>query len=304
MIKLQDGELLDLLPSPQLKKDTDMICLSYALKVVMDELLEYEKYTMTQNFIDLLPEHILDVLAVELRSPYYSQDMEIEVKRGIIRNTLIWHMKAGTPAAVSEMISVLFGSGRVVEWWDFDEGEKTPGTFDIVTSARMTEDIAEYFLHIIQRVKNERSHLRRVLVERKIETEPSIAAGAVFSPETTITNNTSERASGAASKAQCAAGAISFPIISILNGIDIHDDSLIPIDGKAGSTGMTYPDLVILNTKEETDHHFNLKAREGVGSVTSAHVTITNHPRKDDTESTAALSATAGAVSYPKNIIK
>ena len=37
MIKLQDGELLDLLPSPQLKKDTDMICLSYALKVVMDE---------------------------------------------------------------------------------------------------------------------------------------------------------------------------------------------------------------------------------------------------------------------------
>ena len=153
-------------------------------------------------------------------------------------------------------------------------------------------------------MKNERSHLRRVLVERKIEVEPSIAASAVFTPETTITNNPHERTSGAAAAERCAAGAVSFPIISILNGIEIHDDNLIPIDGKAGSTGMTYPDLVILNTKEETEHHFRLQAREGVGSVTSAHVTITNHPQEDDTESTAALSATAGAVSYPKNIIK
>ena len=62
MIKLQEGELLDLLPS-SLKNDTDMICLSYALKMAVRRLLVYERSAMTQNFVDSLPEKILDVLA-------------------------------------------------------------------------------------------------------------------------------------------------------------------------------------------------------------------------------------------------
>ena len=168
MIKLQEGELLDLLPS-SLKNDTGMICLSYALKMAMKRLLAYERSAMTQNFVDSLPEKILDVLAVELRSPYYLDSMEISVKREIIKNTLIWHTKAGTASAVSEMIGIVFGEGSVVEWPDFDEPPYTPGTFDIVTNAQMTEDITEFFMAVIERVKNERSHVRRVLIHREME---------------------------------------------------------------------------------------------------------------------------------------
>ena len=79
MIKLQEGELLDLLPS-SLKNDTDMICLSYALKMAVRRLLVYERSAMTQNFVDSLPEKILDVLAVELRSPYYLDSMACSVR--------------------------------------------------------------------------------------------------------------------------------------------------------------------------------------------------------------------------------
>ena len=214
MIKLSDGELLDLLPS-QLKNDTDMICLSYALKCAINELLIYEQYTMTQNFVDQLPEHILDVLAVELRSPYYSQDMDIDVKRNIIKDTLIWHTKAGTASAVSELIEVLFGEGKVVEWYDFDYGDKTPGMFDIITNARMTEDIVDYFIQIIERVKNERSHLRRVLIERDITVSPRVGVGAITTPQYAIATNHADKEEEPFLSGYIAAPMITYPNVVI-----------------------------------------------------------------------------------------
>ena len=99
---------------------------------------------------------------------YYSQTLPIEQKKAIIKNTLNWYTKAGTPAAVSEMVDVVLGGGKVVEWFDFDEPPYTPGTFDIVTSALMTSDIMEELTGLVQKVKNVRSHVRRVIVERNI----------------------------------------------------------------------------------------------------------------------------------------
>lgn len=302
MIKLSDGELLDLLPS-QLKNDTDMICLSYALKLSVDELLEYETHTMTQNFVELLPERILDVMAVELRSPYYRQDMDIDVKRGIIKNTLIWHTKAGTSSAVAEMISVLFGEGEVVEWYDFDEGEKTPGMFDIVTNARMTEDIVEFFMQVIERVKNERSHLRRVLIERDINVLPRVGSGAITTGQTKITNNQSDKEESSLLSEYIAAGAISFPGIVISNSPGEYADSFIAAAEHTGTGSAVYPNIVITNMKAESEEHINAKAHGGVGSVSSAHLTITNHPRDETDEGMAQLSSTVGAVSYPRTII-
>lgn len=166
MIKLPDGELRDYLPQA-MKNDVDMVCLSYALKKATGRVLTYQKQAMAYNFIDILPEQICDVMAVELRSPYYSDLMTIEIKRGIIKNTLRWYAKAGTAGAVGEMAKVVFGDGRVVEWPDFDSPPYTPGTFDIVTSAQLTPEVAGYLYGIIDRVKNARSHLRRLILKRR-----------------------------------------------------------------------------------------------------------------------------------------
>ena len=216
MIKLQEGELLDLLPS-SLKNDTGMICLSYALKMAMKRLLAYERSAMTQNFVDSLPEKILDVLAVELRSPYYLDNMEIGVKREIIKNTLIWHTKAGTASAVSEMIGIVFGEGSVVEWPEFDEPPYTPGTFDIVTNAQMTEDITEFFMSVIERVKNERSHVRRVLIKREMAMHEYVAAGGISSPKRAVTNHEQGRENGIRMNTESASGVVSSPETAITN---------------------------------------------------------------------------------------
>ena len=164
MISLYDGQITDLLPW-KMAQSTEVRCISYAVQQEHQRMLRLAAHTRTMAVIDELPERILDVLAVELRTPYYQESMDLETKRNIIKRTLLWHTKAGTPSAVSELIEIVFGEGRTEEWFNYTEGPFTPGTFDIITNARMTEEMATYFLSIIQRVKNTRSHIRRILVE-------------------------------------------------------------------------------------------------------------------------------------------
>ncbi len=188
MIKIKDGQITDILPC-SMAKEVEMQCISYALHKQIQRVLELADKTRTVAMIDLLPERILDILAVELRTPYYQEDMSIETKRNIIKRTLLWHTKAGTPSAVSELIEIVFGEGSVVEWFNYDEPPYTPGTFDIVTNAQMTEEITEYFLMIIQRVKNTRSHIRRILINRDIHMDERVATGVFSHPEDTILNH-------------------------------------------------------------------------------------------------------------------
>lgn len=212
MIKITDGELLDMLPS-SMKNDTHMICISYALKVVLGSLLEYRLGAMTQNYIEYAPEEILDIMAVELRVLYYRDDLDVEKKRALVKNALAWHAKAGTPAAVDELIEVMFGSGYVVEWFDFDE-EGEPGTFDIVSTGDVSVEAIENMNAIINRVKNARSHLRDVLFGRSAEMEECAGMNGTSYPWVTVANNlTSSAAAGQAS--YVLAAAVSKPYINV-----------------------------------------------------------------------------------------
>lgn len=188
MIKFKDGQITDLLP-PNMAKNVEMQCVSYALQKQVQKIMALADQTRTVAMIDQLPESILDILATELRTPYYQESMGLKTKRNIIKRTLLWHTKAGTPSAVSELIEIVFGEGGVVEWFDYDEPPYTPGTFDIVTNAQMTEEITEYFLTIIQRVKNTRSHIRRILINRDIHMDERVATGTFSHPEDTILNH-------------------------------------------------------------------------------------------------------------------
>lgn len=215
MIKFKDGQLTDILPMA-MKQDIETQCISYALQQQTKKIMQLADKTRTVAVIDELPENILDVLAVELRTPYYQEGMDIDTKRSIIKKTLLWHTKAGTPSAVEELITIVFGDGGVVEWFDYDEPPYTPGTFDIVTNARLTEEIADYFLSIIQRVKNTRSHIRRVLIERNMDMTEHVASGMVSQPNVNVLNH-HEKDEGIEMKNRMATGAVSHPKESITN---------------------------------------------------------------------------------------
>lgn len=186
MIDLKDGELIELLPEP-LRNDTDVICISYALKMAMAKALEYSIATRMYADIDNLPEDILDYMAVEMRLAYYDESFSVETKRELIKNSYISYMEAGTSSAVQGLITTVFGYGEVVEWFDFDGGSGTPGEFDIETGAQLTPELFELFSKTIESVKNESSHLRRIGIEREIDGDFYVGTAISASPRCVIT---------------------------------------------------------------------------------------------------------------------
>lgn len=165
MINLYDGELVDMLPG-QMATELQQRCISYALKKGIQLVVERANMTRTIAVIDSLPEQILDVLAVEMRTPYYREEMDIEIKRRIIKKTLMWHLTAGTPGAVEELVAAVFGEGEVKEWFEYGGA---PYHFKIVTNALLTEDMNEYFSEMIQIVKNIRSHIEAIEIHRTVD---------------------------------------------------------------------------------------------------------------------------------------
>nr|WP_325300156.1 phage tail protein [uncultured Dysosmobacter sp.] len=164
MIDFISGGLQDIWPARSPEIEALSYAIQNALRMVKAKADEAQIYAR----VDGLREETLDHLAVELRTMYYDQAMDLEQKRTIIKNTLKWYMHAGTPTTVEEMVGIIFGVGEVIEWPDFTEPPYTPGTFDIKTSAILTADIMEQLNAILRKAKNTRSHLRRVIIEREI----------------------------------------------------------------------------------------------------------------------------------------
>ena len=177
MINFYDGEIKDISPS-NLMEDPAAQAFSYALREGTRLLNRYTQLCYVYCSIDTAPNDVVDLLAKELRTQYYSDALELDVKRGLVRNTLIWYMTAGTPAAVEELVGIVFGEGEVSEWFEY--GGK-PYWFKIKTNAILTEDMNTFFSDMIRRVKNTRSHIEAIEIHRTIE--QTIYAGACCAPQ-------------------------------------------------------------------------------------------------------------------------
>lgn len=165
MINLYDGQITDILPE-NIKDDVQVQALSHAIGQANQKLMDYAKLSIIDTAINELPDEVLDLLALELRSQYYTQSLDIKVKREIIKNTLVWYTKAGTASAVEEMVNTVFGYGKVTEWFDYN-GE--PFHFKILTDTVLTEDITDLFSSAINQVKNVRSVLDAIDIVRSSE---------------------------------------------------------------------------------------------------------------------------------------
>ena len=189
MISFTDGGLIDVWPD---KESPQIQALSYAMQQAMIRIKSYADQAMCYSMVDDLPEDILDYFAVEMRAMYYEQDLEIEKKREIVKNTLKWYTYAGTPATVADMVSVVFGKGEIQEWFDYTDPPFTPGTFDIITSARLTADIIAQLASMIEKAKNVRSHIRGVVIVRDVHPAAHAAIHQVAVQECTVMNTIRE----------------------------------------------------------------------------------------------------------------
>ena len=292
MIRFEDGELLNLLPV-SMANDIETQCISYALKKQIQRIIYHASRTRTVAMIDLLPETVLDVLATELRTPYYQEDMDIDTKRNIIKRTLLWHTRAGTPSAVEELIEVVFGEGSVVEWFDYDEPPYTPATFDIITNAQMTEYMVEYFLSIILRVKNTRSHIRRILVTRKMEMDERIGAGVITRPEVPVLNHYSGKLSPEMAET-VGAGAISRPAETIVNSPQGRKGSM-HVETRVAAGAASRPQEIIENCADPATESARVVVHAAAAAWATTAIRILNGGTKQAAGISAMQKTAAGA---------
>lgn len=163
MINLQDGHITDILPE-YFTGMPEVQALSCAISNALYNLIEYCKSTSVYSEIDAANSQVLDMLATELDAQYYDTELDINAKRQIVKKALIWHMSAGTPSAVEELITAVFGEGTIEEWFEYGDD---PYFFKIKTNAKLTEDINTRFSSMLKKVINTRSHIRAIEIHRE-----------------------------------------------------------------------------------------------------------------------------------------
>lgn len=248
MIRLQDSNITDILPE-KFKADPKNIALGYALSNATKRLIEYEKKTSVYACIDAASDSVLDMLAAELDTQYYDGSLDIDAKRKLVKNTLIWHMTSGTPAAVEELVAAVFGEGEVKEWFEYGDD---PFYFKIITNAMMTEHMSEQFTEMLDRVKNTRSHIRAIEIHREIE-QPyyaGVCAHANIKPAAIIDGYSVDRQATGNIKSGVGIHATAHPV-PVIDGFKVDGDEIsIEVYSGTASANTTKQAAIIDGFKE------------------------------------------------------
>ena len=157
---LQSVSLLDILP-PNFLADKQIDAAARALDTELQKVTAATKEALLLPRLDELPEAVIDLLAWQWHVDFYEPiGMDIETKRRLIKNSIAWHRIKGTPAAVEQVVSTVFDTSHVQEWFEY--GGK-PYHFKVVTEDVTTDkDVLERMRCAINTAKNARSWLETI----------------------------------------------------------------------------------------------------------------------------------------------
>lgn len=179
MIDMKSVSLLDIIPS-NIKDDPSVAAAALAidaeLKGITDEIQKLSIFSRSDEWT----EEETDELAWQFHVDFYNPSLPIEQKRELVKNSIAWHRRKGTPSAVEELITTLFGEGKVEEWWEYG-GQ--PYYFQVVTNnPEVTQEKAKEFYRAIDSVKRLTARLEKVII-RQTEDMPLYYAGVLHMGE-------------------------------------------------------------------------------------------------------------------------
>lgn len=167
MIKIHDGQITDLL-SNSLRYNPETISIGYAILQEKRRILYLVERTLLMAAVEILDEKTLDYLAVELRTPAYSDSYPIDTKRTLIKGTLPYYERLGTPAAVNWVIKAIFGNGAIQEWFDY-EGDPHHFQVDIPITGLISPELMENLRRTLSSVKRLTSWLDSITTYFEME---------------------------------------------------------------------------------------------------------------------------------------
>ncbi len=156
MIKINQNGFLFLVP-PNFKQEIEVQCLAYAIDALFQKFIQKCACIAIWSDSTNWTHSICDQLAVELRTPLYSQTLLLETKKEMVKKTLDWYKKLGTAKVVKEVTALAWKSTGIEEW--FQTKNRQPYTFRIKTKDMSLFSAQQEILARIEDVKNVRSSL-------------------------------------------------------------------------------------------------------------------------------------------------
>ncbi|MFW5433694.1 phage tail protein I [Paenibacillus apiarius] len=179
MINIQQISLLDILPS-NLKADPNIAAAAQAIDIEVRTVTEDIRKLSIYDRYNEWSEVETDELAWQFHVDFYDTSLPIEQRRELVRNSIVWHKRKGTPSAIEELITTLFGDGQVEEWWEY--GGK-PYRFQVKTSnPEVTQERAQEFYRAVESVKRLSAKLEKVILGQA-EDMPLYFAGVLHMGE-------------------------------------------------------------------------------------------------------------------------
>lgn len=160
---LQTVKMADILP-PNLMNDADIRAIAAAIDEEMQLLINDIKQCLHLPRLDELPEEVVDLLAWQWHVDFYESTLPIAKKRELVRKSIAWHRRKGTPGVVQEVVSAVLSNGVVSEWFEYG-GD--PYHFKVETDEIVTDQtVYDRLIKLVMAVKNVRSWLESVTVRR------------------------------------------------------------------------------------------------------------------------------------------
>lgn len=148
--------------TPSLKCDAGMAALAAAVDVELKEIAEKQKNLYLIANIDNLPEHIVNLLAWQWHVDFWNDELPIQRKRELVKNSIVWHRIKGTPTAVEEIVTAAYGKCKVLEWFEYG-GD--PYYFKVQTGMFENQEKYNEMRKAIYATKNTRSWLDGFIID-------------------------------------------------------------------------------------------------------------------------------------------
>lgn len=159
MIRFENSNIVHIVPD-NLKNDS-VNAIGYAISNQVKKTMEYADSTAVVANIDgVKNEKLLDLLAIEMKVPYYNENFHFETKKEVIKKAILLQNKAGTDYAIESLIDSILGSGRVIPWYEYGG---VPGYFKVESENQgVGVDLQEELLTMINDVKKKSAWLDSV----------------------------------------------------------------------------------------------------------------------------------------------
>lgn len=183
---LKNINIIDLLPSSISGDGTFKASAEAINKHVQDISIEIDKLYVLSR-IDELEEPLLSHLAYRFKVDFWDNGDSIQVKRDLIRNSIAWQKRKGTPGAIEDLLTYKTGGKAVVIEWPEYGGEEYHFKVNIdVQNQGVTGDIYDKVDALVNKAKNERSCFDSVTLSLTAKGSINYAPVEISAETTTI----------------------------------------------------------------------------------------------------------------------